>query len=89
MIIKSLIPTLATAMDVPLIRATKQRLKNHFKYMVLIIICNHKATEEHLKFDKAVNMGYHMTKAEFDIHFTEIFNSDGIYHAGMSKLAMN
>jgi len=76
-------------MDVPLIRATKQRLKNHFKYMILIIICNHKATEEHLKFDRAVNIGYHMTKAEFDIHFTAIFNSDSIYHIGMSKLAMN
>ena len=57
--------------------------------MILIIICNHKATEEHLKFDKAVNMGYNMTKAEFDMHFTTILNSDGIYHAGMSKLAMN
>ena len=89
MIIKSLIPTLATAMDVPLIRATKSTLKNHFKYMILIIICNHKATEEHLKFDKAVNMGYNMTKAEFDIHFTEIYTSDSIYHTAMSKLTMN
>ena len=89
MIIKSLIPTLATAMDVPLIRATKQRLKNHFKYMILLIICHHKATEEHLKFDREVSIGYYMTKAEFDMHFTTILNSDGIYHAGMSKLAMN
>ena len=57
--------------------------------MILIIICNHKATEEHLKFDKAVNMGYNMTKAEFDIHFTEIYTSDSIYHTAMSKLTMN
>ena len=89
MIIKGVIHTLATAMDVPLIGATKQRLKNHFKYMILLIICHHKATEEHLNFDKAVNMGYNMTKAEFDIHFTEIFNSDNIYHSGMSDLVKN
>ena len=89
MIIKSLIPILATAMDVPLIRATKQRLKNHFKYMILTIICQHKATEEHLKFDREVNVGHYMTEDEFDLHFTTIFNSDNIYHIGLSKLTMN
>ena len=89
MIIKSLIPILVTAMDVPLIRAAKYIIRNHFKYMVLVIMCKYKAEEEHLEYDKAPDVSNKMTTEEFNLHFKEVFNSDNIYHIGMSKITRN